>query len=84
MNEEKVMNEEPMNTNSLIPAMQSILYAPNPEELRGAVDTLNATLMTTPVKQVLSQSGQFVDIVEQTLMGAIEGNTDIMLPHTMR
>ena len=78
------MNEEPMNTNSLIPAMQSILYAPNPEELRGAVDTLNATLMTTPVKQVLAQSGQFVDIVEQTLMDAIENNPEHMLPHTMR
>ena len=78
------MNEEPMNTNTLISAMQSILYAPNPEELRGAVDTLNATLMTTPVKQVLAQSGQFVDIVEQTLMDAIEENADIVSPHTMR
>ena len=84
MPEEKVMNEEPMNTNTLISAMQSILNASNPEELRGAVDTLNATLMTTPVKQVLAQSGQFVDIVEHTLMGAIEGNPEHMLPHTKR
>ena len=64
-----------MSMNSLIPTMQSILYAPNPEELRGAVDTLNATLMTTPVKQVLSQSGQFVDIVEQVAYGRHRGQS---------
>ena len=78
------MNEEPMNTNSLIPAMQGILNASDPKEVCGAVNKMNEYLAVVPVKQVLAQSGQFVDIVEQTLMDAIEGNTDIMLPHTMR
>ena len=78
------MNEGPMNTNSLIPAMQSILNASDPKEVCGAVNEMNEYLAVVPVKQVLAQSGQFVDIVEQTLMDAIEGNPEHMLPHTMR
>ena len=78
------MNEGPMNTNSLIPAMQSILNASDPKEVCSAVNEMNEYLAVVPVKQVLAQSGQFVDIVEQTLMDAIEGNPEHMLPHTMR
>ena len=76
------MNEGPMNTNSLIPAMQNILNASDPKEVCGAVNKMNEYLAVVPVKQVLAQSGQFVDIVEQTLMDAIEGNPEHMLPHT--
>lgn len=78
------MDEEPMNTNSLIPAMQSILNASDPKEVCGAVNKMNEYLAVVPVKQVLAQSGQFVDIVEQTLMDAIEDNQDLVLPHTKR
>lgn len=78
------MNEEPMNTNSLIPAMQGILNASDPKEVCGAVNEMNEYLAVVPVKQVLAQSGQFVDIVEQTLMDAIKNNPEHMLPNTMR
>ena len=78
------MNEGPMNTNTLIPAMQSILNASDPKEVCSAVNEMNEYLAVVPVKQVLSQSGQFVDIVEQTLMDAIKNNSEHMLPHTMR
>lgn len=78
------MNEGPMNTNSLIPAMQSILNASDPNEVCGAVNEMNEYLAVVPVKQVLAQSGQFVDIVEQVLMDAIEDNQDLVLPHTKR
>ena len=84
MNEEKAMNEGTMGMNTLIPAMQSILNASDPKEVCGAVNEMNEYLAVVPVKQVLSQSGQFVDIVEQTLMDAIENNPEHMLPHTMR
>ena len=78
------MNEGPMNTNTLIPAMQIILNASDPKEVCSAVNEMNEYLAVVPVKQVLSQSGQFVDIVEQTLMDAIKNNSEHMLPHTMR
>ena len=78
------MNEEPMSMNTLIPAMQSILSASTSEAVRGAVDTLNRHLAVIPVNLVLAQSKQFVDIVEQTLMDAIENNPEHMLPHTLR
>ena len=78
------MNEGPMNTNTLIPAMQIILNASDPKEVCSAVNGMNEYLAVVPVKQVLSQSGQFVDIVEQTLMDAIKNNSEHMLPHTMR
>ena len=78
------MNEEPMSMNTLIPAMQSILSASTSEAVRGAVDTLNRHLTVIPVNLVLTQSKQFVDIVEQTLMDAIENNPEHMLPHTLR
>ena len=84
MNEEKNMNEESLSMNTFLPAMQNILNASASEEVRGAVDTLNRHLAVIPVNLVLAQSKQFVDIVEQTLMDAIENNPEHMLPHTLR
>ena len=84
MNEEKAMNEGTMGMNTLIPAMQSILNASDPKEVCGAVNEMNEYLAVVPVKQVLSQSGQFVDIVEQTLMDAIENNPEHMLYEGVR
>ena len=78
------MNEEPMSMNTLIPAMQSILSASTSEAVRGAVDTLNRHLAVIPVNLVLAHSGQLLELVEQTLMDAIENNPEHMLPHTLR
>ncbi len=78
------MQEETMNLGTFLPALQSVLNAPGPDELRSAVHAVNGHLAIVPVEQVLSQAGKLTDFAEQHLMDAIENNMDLILPHTKR
>ena len=78
------MNKEKAVSTSLIPVLQDILTAPEPDSLLHASHALNACLVTSPVEQILAQSGQFIDLAEQHLMDAVENGMGEVSEHTRR
>lgn len=78
------MNKEKAVSTSLIPVLQDILTAPEPDSLLHASHALNACLVTSPVEQILAQSGQFIDLAEQHLMDAVENGMGGVSEHTRR
>ena len=79
-----MMNEAPMNLGTLLPALQEVLTAPDSDRLRCAVSTVNGHLVTIPVEQILSQSGQLTELAEQQLMDTIQNSMDLVFSHTKR
>lgn len=78
------MNEEAMNLETFLPALQEVLIAPDSDRLRRAISAVNGHLAIIPVEQVLSQSGQLTELSEQHLMDTIQNSMDLVLLHTQR